>query len=233
MVGFAFAMQHPDQVSRFVLIDAPVPGVGPWEEILKNPLALAFPVRRPGHGASRRGSRAHISRQVLERVLGRSDRVSTRRRASTMPLSTRCLARCIQGFAQFAAFDQDALDNQAFLAANGKLQMPVLAHRRRKVVRAADGGRDAVCGGQCHGRRYPGLRTLDHGREPGRDGDRGDRIPEIGGAGRQTNRAAEPTHANLVRNCPPAHGIRAMTEAELQLKFRPGAVDASPLLRPS
>ena len=31
------------------------------------------------------------------------------------------------GFAQFAAFDQDALDNRAFLAARGKLAMPVLA----------------------------------------------------------------------------------------------------------
>jgi pimeloyl-ACP methyl ester carboxylesterase len=30
------------------------------------------------------------------------------------------------GFLQFAAFDQDAVDNQAFLA-NGKLAMPVLA----------------------------------------------------------------------------------------------------------
>ena len=31
------------------------------------------------------------------------------------------------GFAQFAAFDQDAVDNKAFLAAKGKLTMPVLA----------------------------------------------------------------------------------------------------------
>ena len=31
------------------------------------------------------------------------------------------------GFAQFAAFDQDALDNRAFIAAQGKLTMPVLA----------------------------------------------------------------------------------------------------------
>ena len=31
------------------------------------------------------------------------------------------------GFAQFAAFDQDAIDNRALLAANGKLNMPVLA----------------------------------------------------------------------------------------------------------
>ena len=42
MVGYAFAAQYPDRVSRFVLIDAPLPGVGPWEEILKNPLLWHF-----------------------------------------------------------------------------------------------------------------------------------------------------------------------------------------------
>ena len=42
MVGFAFAAQHPERVRRFVLIDAPVPGVGPWEEIIKNPLLWHF-----------------------------------------------------------------------------------------------------------------------------------------------------------------------------------------------
>src|SRR5215470_10251795 len=30
MVGYAFAAQHPDRVPRLVLIDAPLPGVGPW-----------------------------------------------------------------------------------------------------------------------------------------------------------------------------------------------------------
>src|SRR5205085_803549 len=42
MVGFAFAALHPESVTRFVLIDAPLPGVGPWEEILKNPLLWHF-----------------------------------------------------------------------------------------------------------------------------------------------------------------------------------------------
>jgi pimeloyl-ACP methyl ester carboxylesterase len=31
------------------------------------------------------------------------------------------------GFAQFAAFDQDAVDNRAWLAAGNRLSMPVLA----------------------------------------------------------------------------------------------------------
>ena len=42
MVGFAFAAQHPERVKRLVLIDAPLPGVGPWEEILRNPLLWHF-----------------------------------------------------------------------------------------------------------------------------------------------------------------------------------------------
>ena len=42
MVGFAFAAQHPERVKRLVLIDAPLPGVGPWEEILRHPLLWHF-----------------------------------------------------------------------------------------------------------------------------------------------------------------------------------------------
>ena len=38
MVGYAFAAQYPDRVIRFALMDAPLPGIGPWEEILKSPL---------------------------------------------------------------------------------------------------------------------------------------------------------------------------------------------------
>src|SRR5271163_5178790 len=37
MVGYAFAAQYPDRVVRVVLMDAPLPGIGPWEEILKSP----------------------------------------------------------------------------------------------------------------------------------------------------------------------------------------------------
>jgi pimeloyl-ACP methyl ester carboxylesterase len=47
MVGYAFAAQYPDRVVRFVLMDAPLPGIGPWEEILKSPLLWHFPLWRP------------------------------------------------------------------------------------------------------------------------------------------------------------------------------------------
>jgi pimeloyl-ACP methyl ester carboxylesterase len=42
MVGYAFAAQYRKRVTSFVVIDAPLPGVGPWQEILKNPLLTHF-----------------------------------------------------------------------------------------------------------------------------------------------------------------------------------------------
>ena len=42
MVGYAFAALYPNRVPRFAVIDAPLPGVGPWEKILKNPLLWHF-----------------------------------------------------------------------------------------------------------------------------------------------------------------------------------------------
>ena len=29
MVGYAFAVQYPERVTRFVIMDAPLPGIGP------------------------------------------------------------------------------------------------------------------------------------------------------------------------------------------------------------
>ena len=47
MVGYAFVAENPQRVTRLVLMDAPIPGIGPWEEILKSPLLW----RRLGRGA--------------------------------------------------------------------------------------------------------------------------------------------------------------------------------------
>jgi len=36
MVGYAFAARYPGRVTRFVLVDAPLPGIGPWGEIVSS-----------------------------------------------------------------------------------------------------------------------------------------------------------------------------------------------------
>ena len=42
MVGYASRLNIRSAYRRIVLIDAPLPGIGPWDEILKNPLLWHF-----------------------------------------------------------------------------------------------------------------------------------------------------------------------------------------------
>jgi pimeloyl-ACP methyl ester carboxylesterase/quercetin dioxygenase-like cupin family protein len=125
MVGFAFAALHPQRVSRFVLIDAPVPGVGPWEEILKNPLLWHF---RFG-GADMERLVAGRERIYLDRFWNEFSATPARFTEASRQHYARLYAlpgAMHSGFSQFAAFDQDAIDNRAMLE-KGKLTMPVLA----------------------------------------------------------------------------------------------------------
>lgn len=126
MVGFAFAAQHPQRVRRFALIDAPVPGVGPWEEILKNPLLWHFRFGGPDMERLVAGrERIYLDRfwNEFSATPARFSEASREHYAKLYALP----GAMHSGFAQFAAFDQDAVDNRAFLAAGGKLTMPVLA----------------------------------------------------------------------------------------------------------
>jgi len=126
MVGSAFAVPHPERVRRFVLIDAPLPGIGPWEEILKMPLLWHFRFDGPD----------------MERLVAGRERIDLDRFWNEFAAHPARLGEAARdhdatryalpgamhsGFAQFAAFDQDADDNKAFLAGHGKLTMPVLA----------------------------------------------------------------------------------------------------------
>ena len=125
MVAFQFAARYPQRVRRLVLIDAPVPGVGPWEDILKNPLLWHFRFGGPD-----------MERLVAGRERIYLDRFWNEFSASPARFSEAARQHYAQlyalpgamhsGFAQFAAFDQDAVDNRAFLA-GGRLKMPVLA----------------------------------------------------------------------------------------------------------
>ena len=125
MVAFQFAAQHPEQVRRLVLIDAPVPGVGPWEEILKNPLLWHFRFGGPDMERLVAGR----ERIYLDRFWNEFSATPARFSEAAREHYAKLYARpgaMHSGFAQFAAFDQDAVDNRAYLA-NNRLKMPVLA----------------------------------------------------------------------------------------------------------
>jgi len=125
MVGFAFAAQHPERVKRLVLIDAPLPGVGPWEEILKHPLLWHFRFGGPDMERLVAGRERIYLDRFWNEFAADPRRFSEAARAHYAALYA-LPGAMHAGFAQFAAFDQDAIDNQAFLG-QGKLTMPVLA----------------------------------------------------------------------------------------------------------
>ena len=47
MVGYALAAQYPDRVRTWVVMDAPLPGIGHWDDQLKNPTTWHFNFRGP------------------------------------------------------------------------------------------------------------------------------------------------------------------------------------------
>jgi pimeloyl-ACP methyl ester carboxylesterase len=125
MVAFQFAAQHPERVRRLVLIDAPVPGVGPWEEILKNPLLWHFRFGGPDMERLVAGRERIYLDRFWNEFSASPDRFSEAARKHYARLYA-LPGAMHSGFAQFAAFDQDAIDNREFLARD-RLKMPVLA----------------------------------------------------------------------------------------------------------
>ena len=126
MVAFQVAAQFPARVRRLVLIDAPVPGVGPWEEILKNPLLWHFRFGGPDMERLVAGrERIYLDRfwNEFSATPARFGEPARQHYAALYALP----GAMHSGFAQFAAFDQDAIDNRAFLAASGRLKLPILA----------------------------------------------------------------------------------------------------------
>src|SRR3569832_2194337 len=47
MVGYAFAAENRARIGHFILMDAPIPGIGPWEDILKYLLLSQFRLGEP------------------------------------------------------------------------------------------------------------------------------------------------------------------------------------------
>jgi pimeloyl-ACP methyl ester carboxylesterase/quercetin dioxygenase-like cupin family protein len=125
MVAFAFAMAHQDRTTRLVVMDAPVPGIGPWEEILKNPLLWHFRFGGPDMERLVAGrERIYLDRFWNEFSANPAHFPEASRRHYAALYSAP--GRMHAGFMQFAAFDQDAIDNRASLA-RARLRMPLLA----------------------------------------------------------------------------------------------------------
>jgi pimeloyl-ACP methyl ester carboxylesterase len=126
MVGYALAAQYPARVTRWVVIDAPLPGIGDWDNIIRDPHLWHFNFRGPDEERLVAGrERIYLDRFWNELSANPKDiDEQTRRHYATLYAHPHAIH---DAFEQFGAFSQDAIDNKALLAKGGKLQMPVLA----------------------------------------------------------------------------------------------------------
>src|ERR1700687_4547271 len=125
MVGYALAAQYPARITRWVVIDAPLPGIGDWDIIIRDPRLWHFNFRE----------RISLDR-FYDELSANPAAIDEQTREHYAALYARPHA-IHDAFEQFGAFSQDAKDNQALLAKGGKLPMPVLPIGAEKSFGAA------------------------------------------------------------------------------------------------
>jgi pimeloyl-ACP methyl ester carboxylesterase len=112
-------------VTRWAVIDAPLPGIGPWDEIIRSPALWHFNFRGPDVERLVKGRERIYLDRFWNELSANPKAIGEATRRHYVQLYARPGAMRA-AFSQFAAFAQDAIDNKAF-AANGKLTMPILA----------------------------------------------------------------------------------------------------------
>jgi len=124
MVAYAYAAMYPDKVDRLVVMDAPIPGIEPWNTILLNPGVWHFNF----HGPDAERLVAGRERIYFDRIWNDFTGDPSKPDEATRNFFTATYAQpggMRAGFAQFTAFSTDAADNKVF--EHVKLTMPVLA----------------------------------------------------------------------------------------------------------
>ena len=125
MVGYALAAQFPARITKWVVIDAPLPGVGNWAAQLSNPKTWHFNFYGPDEERLVAGRERIYLDRFYNELSAHPEKIDEATRAHYAALYARPHAMH-DAFEQFKAFAQDGLDNRAFRA-KAKLAMPVLA----------------------------------------------------------------------------------------------------------
>jgi pimeloyl-ACP methyl ester carboxylesterase len=126
MVGYALAAQYPKRITKWAVIDAPLPGVGNWAAQLSNPKTWHFNFYGPDEERLVAGRERIFLDRFYNELSADPKKIDEATRAHYAALYARPHAMH-DAMEQFKAFLIDAKDNPAMLASGGKLPMPVLA----------------------------------------------------------------------------------------------------------
>jgi pimeloyl-ACP methyl ester carboxylesterase len=124
MVAYAYAARYPQQTDRLVVMDAPVPGIPPWNEIVRSPMLWHFDFGGPDAERLVAGRERIYLDRFWNEFAGDPSKVDEETRQHYASLYARPGAMRA-AFAQFRSIRQDEVDNKASMAT--RLTMPVLA----------------------------------------------------------------------------------------------------------
>ena len=136
MVGYALAVQYPERITRWVVIDAPLPGIGDWDNIIRSPMLWHFNFRGPDEERLVAGRERIYLDRFWNELSANPKAIDEATRQHYAALYARPHA-IHDAFEQFGAFTQDATDNKDLMAKTGKLTMPVLAVGAEKSFNTA------------------------------------------------------------------------------------------------
>lgn len=111
MVGYALAAQYPARITKWAIIDAPIPGIGPWEEILKSPLLWHFNFRGPDVDRLVKGRERIYLDRFWNELSANPKAIDEQTRRHYARLYSRKGAMHA-AFKQFEAFNQDAKEDR-------------------------------------------------------------------------------------------------------------------------
>jgi pimeloyl-ACP methyl ester carboxylesterase len=164
MVGYALAAQYPSRITKWVVIDAPLPGIGNWDEIKQSPLLWHFNFRGPDEERLVAGRERIYLDRFYDELSADPRKIDEATRRHYAALYARPHAMH-DAFEQFGAFNQDAVDDKALLATGGKLAMPVLALGAEKSFGSGEADTLRFVATKRHHGYRPRLWSLDYGRE--------------------------------------------------------------------
>ena len=124
MVAYAYAARYRDKTEKLVVMDAPVPGVPPWDEIVRSPKLWHFDFGGPDVERLVKGRERIYLDRFWNEFAGNPSKIgeATRRHYAALYAQPGAMRAA---FAQFTSIRKDADDNKKIMTT--KLAMPVLA----------------------------------------------------------------------------------------------------------
>src|SRR5260370_35358059 len=126
MFGYALAGQYPVRVTRWVVIGAPLSGIGDCDNITRSPMLWHFNFRGPAEERLVQGRERIYLDRFWNELSGDPKGIDEDTRQHYAALYARPHAMH-DAFEQFGAFSQDTADNKALLAKRGKITIQVFA----------------------------------------------------------------------------------------------------------